>query len=140
MPADVSLLANVNVNDIALVKVFRPPFMGGFGGGAGGAIAVYTKKGGDNAGDPTIRGFERMKKAGYSLVKEFYSPDYAVKKEVHALPDKRLTLFWSPYITVDSITHASTIHFYNNDFSKHFRIVVEGIAADGRVGRAEQVY
>ncbi|SDF71959.1 MG2 domain-containing protein [Chitinophaga filiformis] len=140
MPADVSMLANVNVNDIALVKVFRPPFMGGFGGGAGGAIAVYTKKGGDNKGDETIRGFERMKKAGYSLVKEFYSPDYAVKKEVHALPDKRLTLFWSPYITVDSITHATTIRFYNNDFSKHFRIVVEGIAADGRVGRVEQVY
>lgn len=140
MPADVSMLANINVNDIALVKVFRPPFMGGFGGGAGGAIAVYTKKGGDNKGDETIRGFERMKKAGYSLVKEFYSPDYAVKKEVHALPDKRLTLFWSPYISVDSITHATTIAFYNNDFSKRFRIVVEGITADGRVGRVEQIF
>ena len=140
MPSDVSLLANVNVNDIALVKVFRPPFMGGFGGGAGGAIAVYTKKGGDNQGDQTIRGFERMKKAGYSLVKEFYSPDYAVKKEVHELPDKRLTLYWNPYISVDSITYARTIQFYNNDFSKRFRIVVEGITADGRVGRVEQVF
>jgi hypothetical protein len=140
MPSDASMLANVSVNDIALIKVFRPPFMGGFGGGAGGAIAVYTKKGGDNAGDQTIRGFERMKKAGYSLVKEFYSPDYAVKKEVHELPDKRLTLFWSPYISVDSITHATTIRFYNNDFSKRFRIVVEGIAADGRVGHVEQIY
>lgn len=140
MPGDVGMLANVNVNDIALVKVFRPPFMGGFGGGAGGAIAVYTKKGGDNTGDPNIRGFERLKKGGYSLVKEFYSPDYSVKKEVHELPDKRLTLYWSPYLSVDSITHASTIQFYNNDFSKHFRIVVEGIAADGRVGRVEQVY
>ncbi|MBW8682738.1 MG2 domain-containing protein [Chitinophaga rhizophila] len=140
MPSDASMLANVNVNDIALVKVFRPPFMGGFGGGAGGAIAVYTKKGGDNAGDQNFRGFERMKKAGYSLVKEFYSPDYAVKKEVHELPDKRLTLFWSPYISVDSITYARTIHFYNNDFSKKFRIVVEGISADGRVGRVEQVF
>ncbi|QHS63860.1 MG2 domain-containing protein [Chitinophaga agri] len=141
MPTDASMLANVSVNDIALVKVFRPPFMGGFGGGAGGAIAVYTKKGGDNTGsDQTIRGFERMKKAGYSLVKEFYSPDYSVKKEVHELADKRLTLFWSPYISVDSITYATTIRFYNNDFTKRFRVVVEGIAADGRVGRVEQVY
>jgi hypothetical protein len=141
MPVDVSMLTTVNINDIALVKVFRPPFMGGFGGGSGGAIAVYTKKGGDNKGpDPAIKGFDLLRKAGYSVVKQFYSPDYAVKKEVHALPDKRLTLYWNPYLVVDSITHVATISFYNNDFSKHFRVVVEGIAADGKVGHLEQVY
>ncbi len=37
-------LATVNMNDIAYIKVFRPPFFGGFGG-ANGAIAIYTKKG-----------------------------------------------------------------------------------------------
>ncbi|QGW26787.1 hypothetical protein GLV81_00530 [Phnomibacter ginsenosidimutans] len=31
--------------DIAYVKVFRPPFYGAYLGGAGGAIAVYTKDG-----------------------------------------------------------------------------------------------
>lgn len=42
---DAGMLASINMNDIALVKVFRPPFMGAFGGGSGGAIAVYTKTG-----------------------------------------------------------------------------------------------
>lgn len=42
---DVSALASVNMNDIAIVKVFRPPFMAAIGGGANGAIAVYTKDG-----------------------------------------------------------------------------------------------
>lgn len=48
---DAGILTSVNVNDIALVKVFRPPFMGAFGGGSGGAIAVYTKKGTEDDGD-----------------------------------------------------------------------------------------
>src|SRR5690606_25587477 len=32
MQADVSLVANMSVNDVAYIKVFRPPFMGGFNG------------------------------------------------------------------------------------------------------------
>ncbi|HVI47764.1 MAG TPA: MG2 domain-containing protein [Chitinophaga sp.] len=140
MQSDVSMLSSININDIALIKVFRPPFMGGFGG-ANGAIAVYTKKGGDNkTPDPTIKGFQLYKKAGYTVVKQFYSPDYSVKKEVHALPDKRLTLYWNPNVPVDTLTHTATVEFYNNDFSKRFRLVVEGITEEGTVGRLEQEY
>lgn len=45
MPVDNRTLATVNMNDIAFVKVFRPPFIGAQGAGSGGAIAVYTKHG-----------------------------------------------------------------------------------------------
>ncbi|NSL87767.1 hypothetical protein ECE50_013040 [Chitinophaga sp. Mgbs1] len=139
MQSDVSMLSTLSINDVALIKVFRPPFMGGFGG-ANGAIAVYTKKGGDNQStpDPSIRGFQLYKKAGYTVVKQFYSPDYSVKKEVHALPDKRLTLYWNPNVAVDTLTHTATVQFYNNDFSKRFRLVVEGITDEGSPGRLEQ--
>ena len=41
---DVKALSDTPMQDIALVKVFRPPFFGSFGG-ANGAIAVYTKWG-----------------------------------------------------------------------------------------------
>ena len=44
MRVDIRALLSVNVNDVALVKVFRPPFLGSIGG-ANGAIAVYTKEG-----------------------------------------------------------------------------------------------
>lgn len=139
MQADAGMLSTVPVTDIAMVKVFRPPFMGGFGGGSG-AIAVYTKRGGEGGSDPTLRGFDLYKKPGYALVKEFYSPDYSVKKEVHALPDKRLTLYWNPNLVVDSASHTARITFYNNDFSRRFRVVVEGMGEDGTVGRTEQIY
>lgn len=46
IPLDVSYLRSVSLTDIALVKVFQPPFIGNLGG-AGGAIAVYTRRGGD---------------------------------------------------------------------------------------------
>ncbi|GAA0545527.1 MG2 domain-containing protein [Chitinophaga japonensis] len=138
MPSDASMLSGIPVTDIAMVKVFRPPFMGGFGG-ANGAIAVYTKKGGEG-GDDSMRGFELYRKPGYAVVKEFYSPDYALHKEVHSLPDKRLTLYWNPNLPVDTLSHTARISFYNNDFTTHFRVVVEGIGADGSVGRVEQVY
>ena len=129
------------MQDIALVKVFRPPFMGGFGG-ANGAIAVYTKKGGDNApkNGPSIRGFKLYKKAGSTVVKQFYSPVYSVKKEVHALPDKRLTLYWNPNVAIDTTMHTARFHFYNNDFTKRFRLVAEGITEDGSVGRLEKEF
>ncbi|MBC7849672.1 MAG: hypothetical protein H7Y31_08045 [Chitinophagaceae bacterium] len=47
MRVDASVLATLNINDIGLVKVFRPPFMPAIGGGPGGAVAVYTLTGED---------------------------------------------------------------------------------------------
>ncbi|MCK7556097.1 hypothetical protein MKQ70_14145 [Chitinophaga sedimenti] len=140
MPVDVQMLANLPVADIAMVKVFRPPFMGGFGGGAGGAIAVYTRRGGDTPRDNTVKGFELYKKWGYNAVRTFYSPDYSVKKPIHELPDKRLTLYWNPKLTIDTIQNVARFDFYSNDFSKRFRVVVEGMDVNGNVGRVEKIF
>jgi hypothetical protein len=41
IPVSLSVLNSLNINDIAMVKVIRTPFLGGFNG-AGGAIAIYT--------------------------------------------------------------------------------------------------
>lgn len=44
MPVDASFLNMLPVTDIAIVKVIKEPFYGGFNGN-GGAIAVYTLRG-----------------------------------------------------------------------------------------------
>lgn len=134
MPVDISTVANMPMSDVALIKVFRPPFMGGFGGG-NGAIAIWTRRGGDNKGDPNAKGMELLKKGGYKIIKEFYSPDYAVKKAVHSLADKRLTLYWNANLRYDTTNHTARIIFYNNDFTKNFHVVVEAMDQYGRVGR-----
>jgi hypothetical protein len=51
MRVDANTLALLNMSDIALVKVFRPPFIGAIGNSPGGAIAVYTLMGDDEDED-----------------------------------------------------------------------------------------
>lgn len=140
MQVDVQTLSNLSINDVALVKVFRPPFMGAPFGGSGGAIAVYTKKGDEGAADEKSKGFGMYKRPGYAITKEFYAPDYSVHKDIYELADKRLTLYWNPYLHTDAGAHSAKITFYNNDMTKHFRVIVEGISLDGRVGHVEKVY
>ncbi|WP_343671670.1 MG2 domain-containing protein [Chitinophaga sp.] len=139
MPTSVAMLNNINIQDVAFIKVLRPTFVGGFGGSSG-AIAVYLRRGGDSKSDVDTHGFEKYRKAGYDIVKEFYAPDYTVRKEIHILQDKRLTLYWNPNLVADTLTHTARISFYNNDFTRRFRVVVEGMAEDGTLGRVEQLY
>lgn len=140
MPVDVTAIENIPVTDIAYVKAFRPPFFGASGGGAGGAIAIYTKKGGEgNSTASNIGGLDKSKLTGYALPKEFYSPDYSKETTDASLPDVRPTLFWLPYILTDKNNHKINLTFYNNDVSKRIRIVLEGMNEEGQLTRVEKI-
>ncbi|MBL7710517.1 MAG: TonB-dependent receptor plug domain-containing protein [Chitinophagaceae bacterium] len=54
MPVSMSYLQMLNINDIAIVKVIKTPFYGGFNGG-GGAIAIYTLGGEEEEGEESGR-------------------------------------------------------------------------------------
>jgi hypothetical protein len=141
MPVDVSAIENIPVTDIAYVKAFRPPFFGATGGGAGGAIAIYTKKGGDASSSSTanIGGLDKSRLTGYATPKEFYSPDYSKESAQNELPDIRTTLYWAPYILTDKNNHKITLQFFNNDVSKRLRIILEGMNEDGQLTRVEKI-
>jgi hypothetical protein len=61
MQVDAQTIATIPPADIAMIKVFRPPFYGAYLGGAGGAVAVYTKNGNNGDGGPrnkfVVRGY-----------------------------------------------------------------------------------
>jgi hypothetical protein len=139
MPTDINMLNNISISDVAYIKVLRPTFVGGFGGSSG-AIAVYLRRGGDSRADIDTRGFDKYRKGGYNIVKEFYAPDYTVRKDIHILQDKRLTLYWNPNLVADTLTHTAKISFFNNDFTRRFRVVIEGMGEDGTLGHIEQLY
>jgi len=141
MQIDVSALQNTSVSDIAMVKVFRPGSGVGFGGGAGGVIAVYTKKGKEarNNNDAGFKGLDKTQIIGYSVMKEFYSPDYTSMNTQNEAEDTRSTLYWSPYILTDKDNRKVTIKFYNNDISKVIRIILEGVNEDGKLARVEKI-
>ena len=140
MQVDAQQLQNVSVPDIAMVKVFRPGSGVGFGGGSGGTIAVYTKKGGDSHGaDPTAKGLPRAIVAGYSMPKEFYSPNYFENSAANGQEDLRTTLYWKPYVLTDRESRRINVDFFNNDITKKLRIVLEGINEDGKLAHVEQI-
>lgn len=123
-------LSTISMADVAYVKIFRPPFSFAKDGGPGGAIAIYTKKGGDSKQD--LSGLKYLLVNGYTKEREFYSPDYSEKQVLHAEKDMRSTLLWQPNNITGSNSKKINIRFFNNDFSKKLHIVIEGITSDGR--------
>ena len=134
---DPSFVSSLSVSDVAYIKVFRPPFMGGFNG-ANGAIAIYTRRGGDVKPEPG-KGLNSNKVFGYTLIKEFYSPNYAAFNTRNEQRDIRTTLYWNPAVITMPQKNQVVLSFYNNDVSGAFRVIIEGMTRDGKLAHIEQM-
>jgi len=130
-------LQSIPMSDVAMIKVFEPPFFGGISGGAGGAIAVYTKKGGSDYS--LVKGLDYSTISGYSGIKEFYSPDYAQPNDM-TQSDHRTTLYWNPFLLMDHKDRRITIPFYNNDDCKKIKVIIEGMNEAGQLTREEKIF
>lgn len=135
MPVDIRMLQSINIQDVALIKVLRPPFIGAPGGGAGGAVAIYTKSGSLTSNDFKALNYATLQ--GYSSIREFRPIDYSELKTDVA--DYRTTLLWKPYVLTDKLTKKVYLPFYNNDQAKAFRVVIEGINEEGKLTREERI-
>ena len=136
-PTDVNMISSIPVSNIAYVKVFRPPFMGGFNG-AGGAIAIYTKKGNDSK-PASGKGLDNSTITGYSPMKEFYSPNYGTFDARHEQRDLRTTIYWNPFVQTTPKKNSVKLTFYNNDVTKAFRVIIEGVTKEGRLTHLETI-
>lgn len=135
MPTDASFIESIPVNQIAYVKLFSN-FIGASGNSA--TLAIYMKKGAElNAVMEAAT--DIINYNGYSVIKEFYHPNYAIRKPEDAKADNRLTLSWMPYINLASVNPTIPIVFYNNDRTKRFKIVAEGLTNDGKMLMIEKI-
>lgn len=141
MQTDAQQLQSTPVTDIAYVKVFRPGSGVGFGGGSGGVISIYTKKGGDEkrGDDPSFKGLDRAMLIGYAMPRQFYSPNYLENSPLNEAADLRKTLYWKPYVLTDKDNGRVNIEFFNNDITKKFRVVLEGFNEEGKLTHLEQI-
>ena len=137
MTVDLEAISHIPMSDIAYVKIFNTPFIAASGGGFGGAIAVYTKKG-DEKKEAFSTVDEKKLLTGYTRYLEFYSPNYSDSVKSF-LPDARTTLYWNPYVLTNSKSHKVQLEFYNNDISKRLRVVLEGINAEGKLAHIEKI-
>ena len=137
MNADIGFLQSTPMSDVAMIKVFDPPFFGAVGGGAGGAVAVYTKKG--RSAGANVKGLDAVTLYGYSSYKEFYQPDYSTVNSTD-LKDLRPTLYWNPFLLLNAKSKRISIPFFNNDSGKRIRIIIEGINELGKLTREEKFF
>lgn len=106
------------------------------------AAVIDVRQQDDFMGDMEFGAAVPVAAVQYHLAKQFASPDYIHSQEPPAgnvRTDFRSTLYWNGNITTDK-TGKATLSFYTSDEITSFRIVTEGIAADGMPGRAEKVF
>ncbi|MCC8426430.1 carboxypeptidase-like regulatory domain-containing protein [Mucilaginibacter sp. UR6-11] len=101
----------------------------------GPAILIYTKK--DYIRKSYNPSMANVSPKGFNRVREFYSPRYDRPGSAAKLPDLRTTVYWNPYLKTD-ISGKTTFNFFNADGPGTYKVIVEGINADGELGR--QVY
>ncbi|WP_052308673.1 hypothetical protein [Solitalea canadensis] len=71
---------------------------------------------------------------GLQLQRQFYSPVYETSASLNSrVPDFRNVLYWNPTIITGSNGNAS-LQFYTGDEQGEYKIVVQGITAEGRAG------
>lgn len=128
MRVDASQISMISVSDVAMIKVIRGFFSGGFGGGGNGAIAIYTKRGGITGSAPDSgqsKSLKEMKLKGYDKEEPFNNTMYENVPQTDLAKDTRSTLYWNPNLQKDDAGSAK-IKFYNNDEAKEFKVIIIG--------------
>jgi len=128
---DADVLQTIPFTHIAMIKVYNT-FAGGWGNSPGGAVAVYMKKGEDLLNAMSSHG-KLISYNGFSVIKEFYAPDYKVTTQDKNKADNRITLDWRPTIFINNVNPKIPLTFYNSDRTKNFRIIIEGMTTNGKM-------
>lgn len=129
-------LLEINIKEIAYIKVFRPPFLGAALGAPAGAIAFYTKVGDEDDGIPKGSKLSNFMIKGFTRPPVFDQPDYSIANN-RAVIDQRKTLLWAPTVHLNKDKPTMTLVYYNNDRSKQHRIIIEGVKQNGEIIRRD---
>jgi hypothetical protein len=128
MRVDASQISNIPVSNIAMVKVIKGNFAGSFGGG-NGAVAIYTRRGGNTGSvaiDTTLpSNLKEVKLNGYDKEIPFNNGIYDEEGAKSIPQDKRSILYWNPYLESKS-GEPTIVQWYNNDDAKNFRVMIIG--------------
>jgi len=75
-----------------------------------------------------------LKPKGYSLVKEFYAPQYNHGTVEDKWADYRTTIFWNADVRTTK-TGEAFVNYFNAGRPGTYRIIIEGINSQGQLGR-----
>ena len=129
----------VPIEEIEMVEILKSAaYASAYGGQGGNGVILITRKKYDPSKASFIpRGIVNSIAIGYSYNREFYSPKYDV--QIDNKPDYRTTVFWEPDLITDKNGMAN-ISYFNTDVPGIYRMVVEGIDAEGNLARKVLTY
>ena len=143
MPVDVNFLSTITGPEVASVEIFLKDGVSGINRmNQTNGVLIINKK---------VIKKERITRAqlealipkqnvvtfpiqGYNKAKEFYSPKYDINKNSAIGADLRNTIYWNPKIITDKNGVAS-FSFFNSDARGSYRAIIEGLDAEGNLGR-----
>ncbi|MBB5393993.1 carboxypeptidase regulatory-like domain-containing protein [Mucilaginibacter sp. AK015] len=143
-PVDYSYLSSLSGTDVETIEVFKNDGLSNINQNyqSDGILSIITRK--IQTTKITFAQLQEMlpkgnlltfNAQGYTVAREFYSPKYDALKQGGALGgDLRSTIFWSPNIKTDK-TGVASFDYFNSDGKGTYRATIEGIDADGNLGR-----
>jgi hypothetical protein len=142
-PMDASILKTFSMTDVERVDIVKRAVALYGARGVNGVVNVLTKT---NNGLPKEKpkmtdetDLVSLTVKGYSMMKEFYAPDYSTPKKEHDIPDHRTSLYWSPNVKTDK-SGKTQIIFYNSDDRQTVKILTETWQKDGKMGIGQAEY
>jgi len=144
MPVDVNYLENIDPKTVESVELFNDDGLSSINkmSNTKGVIVVNGKPvpKGEKISLSQLRDMMpqyniiTINPLGYVRAKEFYVPKFSVPKSNMAYSDLRTTIYWNPKVITDATGKAS-FDFFNADGKGLYRMVLEGIDADGNIAR-----
>jgi len=133
-------IQDISLTDMAMIRFMPPPvWFAPYNGGNVGAIMIYTKKHTDEAWKITgMSDFDHYMFNGYSITREFSAPHYNKAQGQSKPTDNRLTIYWGHDLDTDS-NGVLKFRFNNSDSGKKFKVVIQGMDAQGRLVHLEQL-
>lgn len=134
--SDHKILDEIDATDVDDVEIFLGAHGSAIYGSqaSGGVVIVTTKKARKiNNYFKESPGVITFKVNGFYKQREFYAPKYE-HTAADNKPDLRTTIYWNPEFTTDKDGNA-LLSYYNADGKGTYRVVIEGVDADGNLGR-----
>lgn len=148
MNVDVNQINTLNASEIESIEIFLRDELGlvNRANNVNGVIVINQKKAPKGQKISKAQLLDMLPKnyeltfspQGYNKEKQFYSPRYDVPANMNR-NDLRTTIYWNPKIVTDA-TGTSSVEFYNADGKGQYKVIIEGIDANGNIGRSVMKY
>jgi len=132
-------ISDINPNDVGSIEILKGTSAGLYNT-SGGVIIITSKRGRDHSNDALskiAKGIFPISVLGYQKYRTFYSPVYNAANLSNK--DFRKAVYWNPNV-ITSTEKATELSFFNSDYTGKYKVVLEGINADGQIGRSVYYY